>query len=662
MTQPIFIRSKKFSRHTENNPLLHTSKPFKLFDTKSETRISNLGKSLILGSCLSAFSGAALANTADHHIEFDGWKLISVGEAHASGDQAQSKEILANTSYKAKWEYTGTKKNCTKVVNWKLKKLQPQQVTNFAHDLKTATIQESEPGNYELTVVTEGYDGRYFYNLLGCNNTAEGLVETTVKLTINDDLYTDTKHPILLIPGVLGYDKMLGDAYFYRVGRAIESSSNQNVEDISLDPWLNTEDRGYQLAERIVDYLIVHDKKFDTSGTKVNLLAHSHGSTTSRMALRILAQAFPGEKSKVASLTTVAGPHYGTPTADGAQWVLENWAEVDNTINNDGLFFINQVLFFLGDFASLGISLLSWQFYEPKGIQDVLVDFTQRGMARFNTCYPSAGLQNDVKPKYFIEDNFEPDTHKINNSEKGTLIDIARSSDGLNADITVNKCQNYSWNGEPNVKNDVHLASGQIDLFSETANIQLTNDPNEAYGVNEEHPEYDPNAPGSFGNGLGTKRESWEPDAIRYYSMTGRGEWNTSFGFGSGQNPLELADPIIALFHSAHKFVGARTTEQNWPEWRKHLLDTYQTGEPVDREGLVSENTPAGISTGYAADSDGFIPVKSTRFGQYIGTFGSWNHVDEQNGLFGWVAKGKEDADPIAVYREHANRLKNDGL
>ena len=49
----------------------------------------------------------------------------------------------------------------------------------------------------------------------------------------------------------------------------------------------------------------------DTGAEKVNISAHSHGSTTSRQAAFI-------RPELVASLTTIAGPHKGSPVADFA--------------------------------------------------------------------------------------------------------------------------------------------------------------------------------------------------------------------------------------------------------------------------------------------------------------------------------------------------------
>lgn len=57
--------------------------------------------------------------------------------------------------------------------------------------------------------------------------------------------------------------------------------------------------------------------------------------------------------------------------------------------------------------------------------------------------------------------------------------------------------------------------------------------------------------------------------------------------------------------------------------------------------------------------NDGAVPVCSARFGQFLGTYG-WNHLDEQNQLFG--LRGLFSADPVVNLRTHANRLKMAGL
>ena len=62
----------------------------------------------------------------------------------------------------------------------------------------------------------------------------------------------------------------------------------------------------------------------------------------------------------------------------------------------------------------------------------------------------------------------------------------------------------------------------------------------------------------------------------------------------------------------------------------------------------------------YAGANDGLVPVCSARFGKTIRDNYAWNHLDEVNQVLG--LRGLFSSDPVQVYREHANRLKLQGL
>lgn len=59
-------------------------------------------------------------------------------------------------------------------------------------------------------------------------------------------------------------------------------------------------------------------------------------------------------------------------------------------------------------------------------------------------------------------------------------------------------------------------------------------------------------------------------------------------------------------------------------------------------------------------DSDGLVPKCSGKFGKTIRDDYAWNHFDEANMFLG--LRGLFSQDPVQVYREHANRLKLQGL
>jgi triacylglycerol lipase len=58
--------------------------------------------------------------------------------------------------------------------------------------------------------------------------------------------------------------------------------------------------------------------------------------------------------------------------------------------------------------------------------------------------------------------------------------------------------------------------------------------------------------------------------------------------------------------------------------------------------------------------NDGLVGRCSSHWGKVIRDDYGWNHIDEVNHVFG--LRGIFTSDPVAVYRQHANRLKNLGL
>lgn len=66
------------------------------------------------------------------------------------------------------------------------------------------------------------------------------------------------------------------------------------------------------------------------------------------------------------------------------------------------------------------------------------------------------------------------------------------------------------------------------------------------------------------------------------------------------------------------------------------------------------------LSASKAGANDGIVSVCSAKFGKTIRDDYPWNHLDEINLLFG--IKGTFAPDPVAAYRQHANRLKLQGL
>jgi triacylglycerol lipase len=74
----------------------------------------------------------------------------------------------------------------------------------------------------------------------------------------------------------------------------------------------------------------------------------------------------------------------------------------------------------------------------------------------------------------------------------------------------------------------------------------------------------------------------------------------------------------------------------------------------------VSDPALGLASLFYSEDSDGLVGRCSSRFGRVIRDNFRMNHLDEVNQLFGLVSIF--ETSPVAVFRSHANRLRNAGL
>ena len=61
-----------------------------------------------------------------------------------------------------------------------------------------------------------------------------------------------------------------------------------------------------------------------------------------------------------------------------------------------------------------------------------------------------------------------------------------------------------------------------------------------------------------------------------------------------------------------------------------------------------------------AGPNDGVVEACRALYGQVLSFSYHWNHLDEVNQEFGVLGGNAED--PVAVIRNHVNRLKNQGL
>ena len=114
--------------------------------------------------------------------------------------------------------------------------------------------------------------------------------------------YTQTRYPIVLAHGLLGFDRLLGVDYWYGVPGALRSGgATVHVAEVSQ---LNTtETRGEELIEQLEEIIAISGKP------KVNLIGHSHGGPTARYVAGT-------RPDLVASVTSIGGPQHGSATAD----------------------------------------------------------------------------------------------------------------------------------------------------------------------------------------------------------------------------------------------------------------------------------------------------------------------------------------------------------
>lgn len=114
--------------------------------------------------------------------------------------------------------------------------------------------------------------------------------------------YTQTKYPVVLVPGVLGFSQVFGLDYWYQVPQNLQSGGTA-VYETSASTLNSTSARGEELLAQVKTIMAI------SGAQKVNLIGHSHGGVASRY----VADAIP---ANVASVTTIGSPNKGSALAD----------------------------------------------------------------------------------------------------------------------------------------------------------------------------------------------------------------------------------------------------------------------------------------------------------------------------------------------------------
>ena len=154
---------------------------------------------------------------------------------------------------------------------------------------------------------------RFANSLRGLTAAVLMLMATLVAPAAHAGTYAQTKYPIVLVHGFLGFNSVLGINYFYGVPSQLRADGAK-VYVAQVNPAQTNAYRGEQLVQQLKQWAA------RDGVTKFNLIAHSQGGPTSRYAAAVV----PG---MVASVGTVSATHFGSATADfwvanlGSSWV-----------------------------------------------------------------------------------------------------------------------------------------------------------------------------------------------------------------------------------------------------------------------------------------------------------------------------------------------------
>ena len=169
-----------------------------------------------------------------------------------------------------------------------------------------------------------------------------------------------TKYPLVLVHGFIGFDNIVGIQYFYTIPGALRDDG-ATVYVASVNPSQTTEFRGEELIQQMKQWAAKDGVK------KFNLIGHSHGGPTVRYAAGTV-------PTMVASVSTVAGTHFGSKVADDILAGTTPGGGFDQT-------------------ATAGLKLISWltgnKTTSNTDLLTALNALSAPGAAAFNAKYPA---------------------------------------------------------------------------------------------------------------------------------------------------------------------------------------------------------------------------------------------------------------------------------
>lgn len=183
-----------------------------------------------------------------------------------------------------------------------------------------------------------------------------------------DTGYTETKYPIVLVHGFLGFEQLVGVDYWYKIPETLQ----QDGAEVFVATVSNTnypEVRGEQLIDQVEDILAI------TGAEKVNLIGHSHGGPTTRYAGSV-------RPDIIASVSSISGVNKGTVVAD----TLIEWSDNSEVFGTAFDVFISGISEFIS-FAS-GSDL-------PLAPVESVRSMTTEASVTFNAAHPGGIPDSD---------------------------------------------------------------------------------------------------------------------------------------------------------------------------------------------------------------------------------------------------------------------------
>ncbi|MBI5924901.1 MAG: triacylglycerol lipase [Aquabacterium sp.] len=190
---------------------------------------------------------------------------------------------------------------------------------------------------------------------------AAGMAAVPAQAQLLSSLFSPakTKNPIVLVHGFIGFDNVLGIQYFYDIPNNLRKDG-ATVYIASVNPSQTTEFRGEELVQQMKQWAAKDGVK------KFNLIGHSHGGPTVRYAAGTV-------PSMVASVSTMAGTHFGSKVADDI---------LANTTPGGGF----------DKLATAGLKLISWltgnKTTSDTDLLTALKALSGPGAAAFNAKFP----------------------------------------------------------------------------------------------------------------------------------------------------------------------------------------------------------------------------------------------------------------------------------